>query len=153
MPSFSFRISHNKFGGITMNNKQKKIEELFRETFAQTIDFYGSDNFYFCGKKMYVKLKNSFVVSVDFQGTDIAYNLISLMVCNKAGILDQNITPFKMIFKESKSEIGHEKMINLKQILNATGEYSVIWVTDMPEKDLEDLNNHLINYIELFSAI
>jgi hypothetical protein len=138
---------------MNVNIKKQKMEDLFKETFEQTIVFYGEENFFFCGKKMYVKLKNSLVISVDFQGTDIAYNSIVLMVCNKYGILDQNITPFKLIFRESKSEIGSEKMINVKQILNATGEYTSVWVTKLSDEDVLSLNNHLITYIELFSSL
>lgn len=132
--------------------KKQQIEKLYRDTFADTIHHFGENNFYFCGKKMYFKMKNKIIISVELQGTETAYNNIILMAIDKNGILDQNITPFKMIFKESKSDTGQEKLVSLRVVLNATGEYSVIWSCELTEQDYMALNNYLMTYVDLFGS-
>lgn len=133
--------------------KRQTIEQLFKETFSEAITHYGENNIFFCGKKMYVRIKGKVIISVELQGTDTAFNHIVLMAIDKNGILDQNITPFKMLFKESKSEeSGQEKLVNLRVVLNATGEYSIIWPSKLLESDLMALNNFLMTYVDLFST-
>ena len=132
--------------------KKQQIEQLYRETFAAAISLYGEQNFFFCGRKMYIRIKNKIIISVEFQGTETAFNNLILMAIDDNGILDQNITTLKMIFKESKSENGQDKLVNLRVILNATGEYTTIWPTPLSEQDLMSLNNCLMTYVDLFSG-
>ncbi|WP_373266196.1 hypothetical protein [Hungatella hathewayi] len=133
--------------------KKQRMEDLYRETFAESINHYGENKFFFCGKKMYVRIKNQIIISVDWQGTETAFNNIVLMAIDKYGILDQNITAFKLLFKESKSEDnGQEKVVNIRVALNATGEYTVLWSSSLSEIDLMTINNYLMTYIDLFSA-
>ena len=134
--------------------KKQQIERLYRETFSECINLYGEKNFFFCGKKMYIRIRNKIIISVELQGNDTAYNNIVLMAIAQYGILDQNITPFKMIFKESKSEeSGQEKLVSLRTIMGVTGEYTVIWSAQLTEQDIMALNNFLMTYVDLFSVI
>lgn len=133
--------------------KKQRMEDLYRETFAEAIRHYGENKFFFCGKKMYIRFKNQIIISVDWQGTETAFNNIVLMAIDKYGILDQNITAFKLLFKESKSDDnGQEKVVNIRVALNATGEYTAVWSSPLSEKDLMAINNYLLTYVDLFSA-
>lgn len=134
--------------------KKQRMEDLYRETFAEAIKHYGEHNFFFCGRKMYIRVKNQIIISVDWQGTETAFNNIVLMAIDKYGILDQNITAFKVLFKESKSENnGQEKVVSIRVALNATGEHTILWSSPLTESDLMAINNFLMTYVELFSAI
>lgn len=133
--------------------KKQRMEDLYRETFAEAIRHYGENKFFFCGKKMYIRFKNQIIISVDWQGTETAFNNIVLMAIDKYGILDQNITAFKLLFKESKSDDnGQEKVVNIRVALNATGEYTAVWSSPLSENDLMAINNYLLTYVDLFSA-
>ncbi|RHB42260.1 hypothetical protein DW886_17220 [Enterocloster aldenensis] len=133
--------------------KKQRMEDLYRETFAEAIKHYGEQKFFFCGRKMYIRLKNQIIISVDWQGTETAFNNIVLMAIDKYGILDQNITAFKVLFKESKSENnGQEKVVSIRVALNATGEHTVLWSSPLTENDFMAINNFLMTYVDLFSA-
>lgn len=133
--------------------KKQRMEDLYRETFAEAIRHYGENKFFFCGKKMYIRFKNQIIISVDWHGTETAFNNIVLMAIDKYGILDQNITAFKLLFKESKSDDnGQEKVVNIRVALNATGEYTAVWSSPLSENDLMAINNFLMTYVDLFNV-
>ena len=130
---------------------KQNMEMFFKETFYDVISQF-EDSVYFCGRKMYIKL-NHIVISIDFQGTNVAYNTIVLTASSTYGIIDQNITPFCLIFKESKISSGLEKIVNLKVVLGITGEYTVVWSAPLTDSDKININNFIINYVELFSNL
>lgn len=131
--------------------KIQTMEDLYKELFQETITMYGIKHFYFCGKKMYVKI-NDIIISLEMQGTEIAYNVFVLMAICKNGILDQNITPLKILIKNSKGESGQEKLVNLRVAVNVSGTYTALWTAELTEQDKMDINEYLRNYIELFLA-
>ncbi|RAZ88339.1 hypothetical protein DK853_42910, partial [Klebsiella oxytoca] len=61
----------------------------------------------------------------------MAFSNIVLMATGLNGIIDQNITPLTMIFKESKIKSGQDKIVNLRVVMNMTGEYSMVWSCDL----------------------
>ena len=133
--------------------KKQTIETFFRETFYQSIMLLGEEHIHFCGKKMYVVVGDTIIISVEFIGTDIAFNNLVLTAMTKNGPIDQNIVPFKFIFKESKAKTGQEKSVNARMIVNATGEYTTVWSGDVSQGDLTNMNQVLMNYIDAFTSI
>lgn len=132
--------------------KKQQAEALFRDTFADTIRSVGMENVYFVGKKMYIRA-NRVIVSVEFSGTATAFNTIVLTAMCINGVIDQNITPLSMLFKDSKGVDGQEKIVTLRVILNLTGEYTFVWTEDLNDGDKFALNNCLMSYVELFSDL
>lgn len=130
---------------------KQNMEMFFKETFYDVILQFG-DSVYFCGRKMYIKI-NHIVIAIEFQGTNVAQNTIVLTASSQYGIIDQNITPLFLIFKESKIPSGLEKIVNLKVVLGATGEYTVVWSAPLKDNDKMNINNFVINYVELFSNL
>lgn len=137
-----------------MDNEYQKqdCESFFRTTFKEVIDLFGNSKIYFCGRKMYVKAGKC-IISIEFAGTEQAFSSIVLTAFNSNGILDQNITPFKMIFNESKISSGQDKIINLKCVYGATGIFSMIWSTELKPDDFAKLNEFVITYAEMFSSL
>lgn len=133
--------------------KKQNMESLFRETFHLVVEQF-KNNVYFCGRKMYIKL-NNIIISVDFIGTNVAYNNVMLTAASTYGVIDQNITPLSMIFKESKMESGLDKIVSLRVVAGGggKGEYTVIWSGDLTDGDKINLNEFIINYIELLVGI
>lgn len=140
---------------LSMGKKIKKqsIEAFFKETFSQTIMLLGEEHVHFCGKKMYIVVEKTIIISVEFAGTDIAFNNLVLTAMTHNGPIDQNIIPFKFIFKESKAKTGQEKSVNARMIVNATGEYTTIWSGDVSQGDITNINQVLMNYIDAFTSI
>jgi len=132
--------------------KKQKAEGLFRETFADVIQQFGEANVFFCGRKMYIRINNA-IISIEFAGTATAFSNVILTAMTAHGILDQNITPLSMLFTESKAKSGQDKLVNLRVILNVTGEYTLVWSCDLSDEDKMSLNDFVINYVELFSAL
>ena len=132
--------------------KKQNAETFFKETFHVVIEQFGSSNIFFCGRKMYIRVKNV-IISVEFTGTNMAFSNIVLMATGLNGIIDQNITPLTMIFKESKIKSGQDKIVNLRVVMNMTGEYSMVWSCDLTDSDMMNINNIVISYVELFSTL
>lgn len=132
--------------------KKQNAETFFKETFHDVIEQFGISNVFFCGRKMYIRVKNV-IVSVEFTGTNMAFSNLVLMATGLNGIIDQNITPLTMIFKESKIKSGQDKIVNLRVVMNMTGEYSMVWSCDLTDSDLMNINNIVISYLELFSTL
>ena len=132
--------------------KKQQAAQLFKDTFRDTIDTVGEDHVFFVGKKMYIKTEHV-IISVEFTGTATAFSNLVLTAMSINGILDQNVTPLNMIFKESKGEGGQDKLVTLRVIFNATGEYTFIWIGKLTDGDIMNINNCVINYIELFSML
>lgn len=132
--------------------KKQNAEMFFKETFHDVIEQFGISNIFFCGRKMYIRIKK-IIISVEFTGTNMAFSNIVLMVTGQNGIIDQNITPLNMIFKESKVKSGQDKIVNLRVVMNMTGEYSMVWSCDLTDNDLMNINNIVISYAELFSTL
>ena len=132
--------------------KKQNAETFFKETFHDVIEQFGSSNIFFCGTKMYIRVKN-LIISVEFTGTNMAFSNIVLMATGLNGIIDQNITPLTMIFKESKIKSGQDKIVNLRVVMNMTGEYSMVWSCDLADSDMMNINNIVISYVELFSTL
>ena len=101
---------------------------------------------------MYIRVKNV-IISVEFTGPNMAFSNIVLMATGLNGIIDQNITPLTMIFKESKIKSGQDKIVNLRVVMNMTGEYSMVWSCDLTDSDMMNINNIVISYVELFSTL
>ena len=133
--------------------KKQTMEGLFKTTFKEVINSVNESNVYICGRKMYILLENKIIISIEFTGTQQAFNNVVLMALCKNSIIDQNITPLFMIFKESKLPSGMEKLVNSKIVYGATGEYSFVWSADLSESDSMSLNNFVLNYIELFNSL
>lgn len=131
---------------------RQDCESFFRNTFKEAISMFSESNVYFCGRKMYIRA-NHCLVSAEFAGTEQAFSSVVLTAMNANGILDQNITPLKMIFKESKIFSGQDKIVNMKCVYGETGIYSMIWSTDLTPDDYSKLNEFLITYAEMFSAL
>lgn len=132
--------------------KKQDAEGLFKETFDDVITQLGVSKIFYCGRKMYVRL-NKVIISVEFVGTSTAFSSIVLTASTLNGIIDQNVTPLSMIFKESKISSGQDKIVNLRMVINMTGEYTMVWSCDLTADDKMRLNNFLMNYIELFSGL
>lgn len=132
--------------------KKQDAEGLFKETFDDVITQLGVSKIFYCGRKMYVRL-NKVIISVEFVGTSTAFSSIVLTASTLNGIIDQNVTPLSMIFKESKISSGQDKIVNLRMVINMTGEYTIVWSCDLTADDKMRLNNFLMNYIELFSGL
>jgi len=132
--------------------KKQTAEQLFKNTFQDAISQIGESNVFYCGTKMYIKT-NSVIISVEFIGTNTAFNNLVLTAMNTNGPIDKNITPLSMIFNESKGKSGQEKLVSLRVILNVTGEYTIMWSSELSDDDKMNLNNSLMNYIELFSNL
>ena len=95
---------------------KQTMEELFKQTFSDSIQNIGEENVYFIGKKMYIKTEKV-IISVEFVGTEMAYNILDVRAFSIYGIIDQNVTPLKNIFKETKLPNGEEKCVKM-QILS-----------------------------------
>lgn len=132
--------------------KKQDAEGLFKETFDDVITQLGVSKIFYCGRKMYVRL-NKVIISVEFVGTSTAFSSIVLTASTLNGIIDQNVTPLSMIFKESKISSGQDKIVNLRMVINMTGEYTIVWSCELTADDKMRLNNFLMNYIELFSGL
>ena len=132
--------------------KKQNAEMFFKETFHDVIEQFGISNIFFCGRKMYIRIKK-IIISVEFTGTNMAFSNIVLMVTGQNGIIDQNITPLNMIFKESKVKSVQDKIVNIRVVMNMTGEYSMVWSCDLTDNDLMNINNIVISYAELFSTL
>lgn len=132
--------------------KKQKINALYKETFEDAISQIGEENIYYCGRKMYIR-SGKVIISVEFTGTTTAFSNLVLTAMSLEGPIDQNITPLNMIFRESKDKSGRDKLVNLRMILNVTGEYTVVWTSDLDTEDSMALNNFLMDYVELFSAL
>lgn len=132
--------------------KRQNAEALFRESFADVIMQVGESKVFFCGRKMYIKV-GRVIISVEFAGTNTAFSSVILTAEGPNGPIDQNATPLSMIFRESKVKSGQEKIVNLRVVINMTGEYTMVWSCDITDEDKMNLNNFLMNYIELFSSL
>lgn len=132
--------------------KKQNAEGLFKETFGDVITQLGAARIFYCGRKMYIRL-NKVIISVEFVGTTTAFSNIVLTASTLNGVIDQNVTPLSMIFKESKIASGQDKIVNLRMVINMTGEYTIVWSCELTDDDRMRLNNFLMNYIELFSGI
>lgn len=132
--------------------KHQQADALFKETFSIVIEQFGNDRIHYIGRKMYINL-GPVIISVEFTGATSACGNIAVSAITKQGIIDQNITPFAMIFKESKSKSGLDKLVNLKVALNVTGEYTYVWSCELPEEDKVNLNHFVLEYAELFSSL
>ena len=132
--------------------KKQNAEALFRESFADVIMQMGKSKVFFCGRKMYIKV-GRVIISVEFAGTSTAFSSVVLTAEGPNGPIDQNSTPLSMIFRESKVKSGQEKIVNLRVIVNLTGEYTMVWSCELTDEDKMNLNNFLMNYIELFSSL
>ena len=132
-------------------SRQKKMETIYKELFSETIDYLGKGSFFFCGKKMYIRLK-SCVISVDFIGTETAFNTMVLETITKSGVIDRNVTPLKMIFRSSKGESGQEKLIAYRVLYNQTGICTATWSENPTAQDISDINELIRTYIDLFSG-
>ncbi len=56
---------------------KQTMEELFKQTFSDSIQNIGEANVYFIGKKMYIKTEKV-IISVEFVGTEMAYNILDV---------------------------------------------------------------------------
>lgn len=135
------------------HNLIKTPEMFFRETFDDVIQHFGEHAVHFVGRKMYVE-NDGLVTSIEFVGsTDTAFNMIALTATAKNGPIEQNVTPLKMVFRESKIKNGSEKIVNFKIIDNTVGIGSMAWLSALDEDDLMRLNNHVMNFVELISTL
>jgi hypothetical protein len=130
---------------------KQTMEELFKQTFSDSIQNIGEANVYFIGKKMYIKTEKV-IISVEFVGTEMAYNILDVRAFSIYGIIDQNVTPLKNIFKETKLPNGEEKCVKMQILSGITGDYSPVW-NSLTDEDKNTLNNFLSNYIELFISL
>lgn len=124
--------------------RKQTLADLYKETFATTIKFIGESNFKVAGKKIYIIL-DTITISLEFIGTDLAFNILYLNMFTKHGVIDQNVTPLTLILK--KSEFNKENKY-IKIIQDAAA-----WSEELDVEDLNALNALLLNYITVAKNI